>query len=369
MKLGRNAPCHCGSGLKYKRCHLEKDRMADVTDLGARDEKGRPIGRPMIDTIYQGKRVRVVGDRFCSRPPGETKQEWFVNLMAETITETLGKNWKTKQDALPEAVRHPLALWTDTWDEMRKNRDAKAFKLRDEGDGHYSSTPSGDILAMVTTAYDIYTLLNVMALRAGDPILKRLGQRDQFQGARYELTAAAIVVRAGYRIEWLTDTSRKLPEFIARRDGSKVEIAVEAKSRPRAGLLGRSGERPDEETVKADLSRLHRDALEKQADGRPFVVFLDLNLPPQQDNTFEEWLEALHEGAFAWRGESSAENPDPFSAVVLTNFSWHWHGEEVIEGGGQRWLVLPFYPVVVLPGPESDRIWESVQAYGALPEG
>ena len=25
-KIGRNQPCHCGSGLKYKRCHLRKDQ-------------------------------------------------------------------------------------------------------------------------------------------------------------------------------------------------------------------------------------------------------------------------------------------------------------------------------------------------------
>ena len=62
---------------------------------------------------------------------------------------------------------------------------------------------------------------------------KRLGKREQFQGARYEIAVAAIFVRAGYKIEWLTDASRRLPEFIARRDGSDVEIAVEAKSRPR----------------------------------------------------------------------------------------------------------------------------------------
>jgi hypothetical protein len=26
--LGRNDPCHCGSGRKYKQCHLEKDEAA-----------------------------------------------------------------------------------------------------------------------------------------------------------------------------------------------------------------------------------------------------------------------------------------------------------------------------------------------------
>lgn len=25
MKIGRNAPCHCGSGKKYKFCHAKKD--------------------------------------------------------------------------------------------------------------------------------------------------------------------------------------------------------------------------------------------------------------------------------------------------------------------------------------------------------
>jgi len=28
MKLGRNDPCHCGSGKKYKACHLAADEAA-----------------------------------------------------------------------------------------------------------------------------------------------------------------------------------------------------------------------------------------------------------------------------------------------------------------------------------------------------
>ncbi|MFN0117573.1 MAG: SEC-C metal-binding domain-containing protein [Elusimicrobiota bacterium] len=27
--LGRNDECHCGSGKKYKKCHLDKDQIAD----------------------------------------------------------------------------------------------------------------------------------------------------------------------------------------------------------------------------------------------------------------------------------------------------------------------------------------------------
>jgi hypothetical protein len=367
MKVGRNEQCPCGSGKKYKRCCLEKDRMASVSDLGARDRQGRPIGRPEIDAIYQGHRVRAVGQRLYFRPPEETKQEFFVHVLAHTVTETLGDDWKAKQDPLPMAERHPLALWTDAWDEMRRDYGAKARDRRDEGGGQYSSTATGDALALLTLAYDVYTLRHAMAIAAGDPLIKRLGQREQFQGARYEIAVAAIFVRSGYKIEWLTDTSRKLPEFIARRDGSDIEIAVEAKSRPRPGLLGQAGERPNEESVKADLARLHRDALEKETDGRPLVVFLDMNLPPGQDKAFDEWVPTLHKDVLAWRGESSAENPDPYGAVILTNFSWHWHGEED-AGAGERFIVLPLYSEVPLPGPEADRIWEAVNDYGRLPE-
>lgn len=33
MKLGRNDPCHCGSGKKYKYCHYEADRAAEAKAL------------------------------------------------------------------------------------------------------------------------------------------------------------------------------------------------------------------------------------------------------------------------------------------------------------------------------------------------
>ena len=35
MKLGRNDPCHCGSGEKYKKCHLEQDEAARLQQLAA----------------------------------------------------------------------------------------------------------------------------------------------------------------------------------------------------------------------------------------------------------------------------------------------------------------------------------------------
>ena len=336
--------------------------MAKVNDLGARDDAGRLLGRPMIDTVWQGQRVRAVGGEVVFRPEQETKQEFFVHVLANT----LGNDWKVAQDKLAESERHPLVEWVAEWDELRKNHGEKARDKRDEGGGQYSWTATGNLSSLIALAYDAYTLRHAMALSSDDAIVKRLGNRAQFQGARYELAVAAMMVRAGYTIEWITDTSRKLPEFVARRDD--VEIVVEAKSRLRPGLLGAPGERPSDDELKADLSRLLRDALGKETDGRAFVVFLDLNLPPRGERPTEEWMKQLHDEVMAPRGEASAENPDTFSAVVFTNFSWHWHGTESSRGAESA-LVIPFFPLVALPSGEVDRIWEAVQQYGSVPEG
>src|SRR5579863_3632270 len=40
MQLGRNDPCWCGSGKKFKRCHLDRDKLA----------------RPTIQEISKGQR-------------------------------------------------------------------------------------------------------------------------------------------------------------------------------------------------------------------------------------------------------------------------------------------------------------------------
>jgi hypothetical protein len=33
-KLNRNDPCHCGSGKKYKNCHMDKDNAKTGSKLG-----------------------------------------------------------------------------------------------------------------------------------------------------------------------------------------------------------------------------------------------------------------------------------------------------------------------------------------------
>ena len=40
MKIGRNAPCHCGSGKKYKKCCLRKDAEKSDSPPSRPDDNG-----------------------------------------------------------------------------------------------------------------------------------------------------------------------------------------------------------------------------------------------------------------------------------------------------------------------------------------
>lgn len=50
---GRNEPCHCGSGKKYKKCHLQEDeaedRRARQTDEAARVAEARAAAAGSAD--------------------------------------------------------------------------------------------------------------------------------------------------------------------------------------------------------------------------------------------------------------------------------------------------------------------------------
>jgi hypothetical protein len=98
MKPSRNDPCPCGSGKKYKACHMREDQVADRTEelLGngilarARDRAGEaarrapfweadvaPLAVPFRDTDEPGALAVVlagglilVGEVLSARPVG-----------------------------------------------------------------------------------------------------------------------------------------------------------------------------------------------------------------------------------------------------------------------------------------------------------
>lgn len=52
MKISRNEPCPCGSGIKYKKCHLGKPLPGEETDGDA--TMGQDVQSALADRRVQG---------------------------------------------------------------------------------------------------------------------------------------------------------------------------------------------------------------------------------------------------------------------------------------------------------------------------
>jgi hypothetical protein len=203
-------------------------------------------------------------------------------------------------------------------------------------------------------------------------VIRRLKNKDQFQGARYELVVAATMVRAGYTINYEDerDGSKKHTEFIAQHRGTGTVVSVEAKSRHRAGVLGQPGDLG--ETIKADVGRLLTQAVLKQP-LNPFVIFVDLNVPPLPRDwatnfaatpLAKELMKTTHRA-----GQHFEDGKEHFNAAFFTNFPHHYAEEDQDDPPKHHLVALsgnPLYPI-------KDKsclfaIGEALNKYGRIPK-
>ena len=71
MKPSRNDPCHCGSGRKYKQCHLKTDqvRAREERSLKSGSEWVSFHGRAMRESVYAAAPTAAAADTFFDTPP------------------------------------------------------------------------------------------------------------------------------------------------------------------------------------------------------------------------------------------------------------------------------------------------------------
>jgi uncharacterized protein YecA (UPF0149 family) len=77
MKLGRNDPCHCGSGKKYKKCHEAADDAKVSAELAAAHAKAL-AEKEAADAEAEanpepGKKGKEVGARDVARAASRPK--------------------------------------------------------------------------------------------------------------------------------------------------------------------------------------------------------------------------------------------------------------------------------------------------------
>ncbi|MGH8545613.1 MAG: hypothetical protein ACREX3_18715 [Gammaproteobacteria bacterium] len=299
---------------------LEKqEREARIA--AARIERYGHVRAPII-VDHQGYKVAAIGNKLLWAKHWQT----FHDLLYTNIAHVLGVEWGKAELEKPDADRHPIMQWYQDVRTYQRERTAKT------GTSPYELIPTGPSVAYVLLAYDLYLLEHHALLR--DLLVDRLKQRDQFQGARYEVYVAACFIRAGFDItlEDETDTDTSHCEFNATHRGTRTSYSVEAKSRHRPGYLGMGGQPVPLDQIKADVSRLIRGALRKRAD-YPRIIFTDINVPKEDREPFQsDWFFRIANQLKALE-ESQGDRPYPPAFVFFTNQPDHYVGGDDVSPG------------------------------------
>jgi SEC-C motif len=306
QKIGRNDPCPCGSGKKYKKCHgaspalqvrpqpvprfsvrlhptntvppevLAKAIAITREQQRQEQERQRRYGfvRPEIAADYHGYKFVAIGSTLLYMPGDRCR--FLTDVLLAYVPQLFGQKWFEEEIAKLPSERHPVMQW------RIKGMNYMNAQPR-LPDGSYCATPTGPLLAYVTFAYDLYVVAHNG--RLDDRLVERLKQMDQFQGARHELFAEATCLRAGFEIqrEDEKDRSRRHAEFTARHLTTGQMISVEAKSKHRPGVLAQAGIRESANDVNLRFGHLLNDAVSKNPP-HPLVVFLDMNMPYEAAN-------------------------------------------------------------------------------------
>ncbi len=385
VKIGRNEPCFCGSGKKYKKCCYLKNnpqlipnitRVESTPELeelkNKAEEENNEIRKKYLEplgiyinfvkpAIFQGKKFWTMGSRlYYERPPEETFHEFIVFV----FTNTLGEEWRKLQDSLPQEKRHFIYKSYQKYrDWLKKNmtEQNKVGKL-------WAMKPDGWTLALLTLAFDVYCIMHTSNLPIGT--LNRLKNYDQYQGARYEIAIAAIFARLGYKLKFLDEQNLKTthPEFIATDPENGEQITVEVKSKHREGVINTAGETPKDQLLWGDIQRLYRQAKKQNPKDKPFIIFIDLNSPATPNIKWEKkpWIKDIKK-MFDRQPLLSPNKPDECTGVVFTNYSYHYQTEDE-AGKGEHLLTWPLYSIHPIKNPMFlTKLETALSHYGVIP--
>ena len=357
-EVGRNDPCPCGSGPKYKKCCLT--RAAEITQAARqveerRKEHSKAYGevKPVIHADFQGHTFVVVGDQLHYSRNWRTFTD-FLFQYPKTVT---GSEWWEAGLRKPYEARHPLVQWLN--DMVKYRKSGRRVK-----DGLISSVPSGPMAAYLNLSYGLYTLRHNSELQ--DELVRRLKHPDQFQGAKYEVCVASSCVQAGFEINFEdeSDKTKRHPEFIATHKATGQKISVEAKSKHRHGVLGYKGKGSSNQ--RAGVRRLLNDALDKPTT-HPYVIFIDLNLPPCTEEDLKGHFREVASTTAKAEGDPKSDL-SPFNLIFFTNHPHHY-GDKDAPDPVKAWVgrtaenprIVPKHPGAI------NALYRALDGYGRIP--
>jgi hypothetical protein len=302
--------------------------------------------RRVISTKFQDHRFVVVGSRLYFNKHWQN----FIDFLIFYVQDVMGREWWQAELRKPFGEQNPIVRWRAHLDEVSKNQQP------DPETNLVSAVQDGIISALLLLSYDLYILRDHSKLQ--DEVVKRLRDRIQFQGARYELYVAATFIRAGFEIAYEdeSDTSRKHTEFIAKHKASGLAMSVEAKARQRQ-IRGEF----EMASIRPPVRDLLLSAAEKNTE-HPLVVSLELNLPPEDASQPPSWVPHVSEVV---QEVAAALGRPAFALVIFTNRP-HLYGEPG-EPDPSRHVYAVWPSSSRLSDDIVDVLGEAAMQYGNIP--
>lgn len=314
-KVGRNQPCPCGSGKKFKRCHGApdyhedfarqiRDGLAHAEAIRVQRERQQGLGRPIISAEAFGQRFVAVKNRLLH----SRKWKTFHDFLCDYIKMAIGPEWGNVELAKPLEQRHPILVWYHHLCLHQRSFIKEPGKVQ-------SAPMTGAVAAYMHLACDLYALDHNAELQ--EKLVGRLRDRDNFYGARYEVNVAATLIRAGFEIEFENEDDRSSShcEFSATFTRTGKRFSVEAKHRA---------------SNKFRLGRQLNRALAKHANHQR-IVFIDINVPDdKRDADIPTFLRTALVNLRSFEGRIISGRPLPDAYLVVTNTPWHHHLESQI---------------------------------------
>lgn len=330
-KVGRNDPCPCGSGKKYKRCHgahineqkevsaaekLRPELTAKIAELEAlqkQREQQQGLGRPVISTVSEGYRLVMVGSACYSSKAWRTLHDFLLDY----IKIILGREWFSSEFKKQLSEQHPVIQWYKLVNKHLRDHFETPGKV-------HSAPMTGAALAYLGLAYNLYLLAHNVELQR--VLIKRLKRVESFPGAYYETYVAATFIKAGFRLEFENelDSSTTHCEFTATFQGTGRKFSVEAKARE-----------PDKPSAQVG-NQLYKALCKKAKHTR--VVFIDVNVPDNVDESGN--IRWLNEAVGSMREKEDTMTidglPAPEAHVFLTNYPYRYN----LDSTTVRWAVI-----------------------------
>lgn len=310
-KIGRNDPCTCGSGKKYKKCCYDKPEsippevLLQFERLKAKQslaEKQQGLGKSIIAIEFKGYRFVAVGSRMYY------SQKWrtFHDFLLEYIRLLFGKEWGQSELAKLADDRHPIIKWYES--------THKYMQGHQRNDGSINTAPmTGAMSAYIYLSYNLYLLAHNVEIQ--DRLIKRLKDAAQFRGALYETYVAAEFIKAGFNLEIENEEDSRTThcEFTAVLKKTGRKYSIEAKAR-----------QPHKEST--GIGNQLYNALVKDAKHER-VIFIDINI-----TDFLKQVPGIMEDIKKKEVSITINGtPAPRAYLFITNHPFEYNLEDICE--------------------------------------